>query len=504
MGASESKWSGGLRQLFVKADERVRAFVRMHVEADLRVFVSYRHEAGPGQAHRLASDLGAQLGQDRVFLDEQSIPEGAAFDEVITERVGLCDVLLAVIGPGWLGAEGRDAPRPGAEPAERRLDNPLDYVRREIEAALARRVPVIPVTTPGATLPDRGALPESLMPLLDHPALRVAIPRDDVWVVAIDSLARWLVAIADEKGKRDKEQQDAASDRSKLERAVEKARQRLDEVGAAAAAAEQNRAALEQQVPVARAELDDRRREAEPTRAGPGVRVFISHLEGDIDAAARLEHDLKERLPADRVSGTEPVPELGDAAAVIDARIACCDALIAIIGPGWQQALTAMGKSIDRRDHPMEVEIEAALKRGVPIIPVLTQRAALPEGDGLPERLKPLLSYQAMPLPDQFWEAAVERLLNRFDKIEAGIEQRERAVSSATARHRELELDLQRAAERRAGSETALATAKLKLAELEERVEQARTAEQRLHSEPADLSPAYLAGPPPPRTVMLD
>ncbi len=189
---------------------------------------------------------------------------------------------------------------------------------------------------------------------------------------------------------------------------------------------------------------------------------------------------------------------------MIGAEIARCDALIAIIGPGWQQALAAVGKSTDRRHHPMEVEIEAGLRRGVPIIPVLTQRAALPEGDGLPERLKPLLSYQAMPLPDQFWEAAIERLLNRFDKIEAGIEQRERAVSSATARHRKLELDLQTAAERHAESETALTAAKLRLSELEERVEQAQTAERRLHSEPADLSSAYLAGPPPPRTVVLD
>src|SRR5579863_5991970 len=200
MGAGNSKWPGALRQMFVKADERVRALVRLRADADLRVFVSYRHEAGPGQAHRLASDLGAQLGQDRVFLDAQSIPEGAAFDEVITERIGLCDVLLAVIGPGWLEATERDALRPGRDSPGRRLDNPSDYVRREIEAALVRRVPVIPVSTPGATLPDRDALPESLRPLLDHPALRIEIPRDDVWVVAIDSLARWLLAIADEKG----------------------------------------------------------------------------------------------------------------------------------------------------------------------------------------------------------------------------------------------------------------------------------------------------------------
>jgi hypothetical protein len=509
LGESEPRRFGRLKQVFDKADgllgkadQRLRTFVRAHIEADLRVFVSYRRMAGPGQAHRLATDLEAQLGEDRVFLDEQSIPEGAPFDDVINERVGRCDVLLAVIGPGWLEAEG-PAPASASEHRERRLDNPGDYVRREIEAALARRVPVIPVTTPGATLPDGDALPKSLRPLLDRAALRVEIPRDDVWVVAVDSLARWLLAIAEEKRTIDKEKHEAAVDRAKLERDAEKARQRLVESQTVAAAAEHTRATLEQQVPAAQGDLDRCRREAGPSRLGPGVRVFISNLGQDSVEAGKLEHDLKERLAPDRVFTSEPVPERAQAATVIKERIARCDALLAIIGPGWLDALDGEN-SLDHPADPVALEIEEALTRGVPIVPVLIRRAALPERDALPERLKPLLSHHAMPLPEQFWDAAVERLVARFEKIEAEIQQRERAVTSAAERHRELALDLQKAADKQAESQAAFAAAKLKVAELEEHVRQAQAREERLSVEPGDRNRAFLDGPPAPRTVVLD
>ena len=91
-----------------------------------------------------------------MFLDERAIGAGEDFDAVINERVGGADVLIAVIGPGWVDMQPR-------------LLDEGDYVRREIEAALGRRVPVIAVATPGATLPDVEELPESLRPMLARP-----------------------------------------------------------------------------------------------------------------------------------------------------------------------------------------------------------------------------------------------------------------------------------------------------------------------------------------------
>jgi hypothetical protein len=73
------------------------------------------------------------------------------------EEVAKCGVLLAVIGPNWLDA--RD------EHGNRRLDNPNDFVRIEIAAALQRSIPVIPLLLDGARIPKADELPEDLKEL---------------------------------------------------------------------------------------------------------------------------------------------------------------------------------------------------------------------------------------------------------------------------------------------------------------------------------------------------
>jgi hypothetical protein len=81
-----------------------------------------------------------------VFKDLDSIEPGDDFAEVITVAVQSCAVLLAVIGARWLAAAGPDG---------RRLDDPGDFVRLEIEAALARGVRVIPCWSTARGCPAR-------------------------------------------------------------------------------------------------------------------------------------------------------------------------------------------------------------------------------------------------------------------------------------------------------------------------------------------------------------
>ena len=52
----------------------------------------------------------------------------------------------------------------------RRLDNPSDFVRIEIGAALARDIPVVPVLIDGTPMPDVGLLPDDLKELVDRQA----------------------------------------------------------------------------------------------------------------------------------------------------------------------------------------------------------------------------------------------------------------------------------------------------------------------------------------------
>jgi hypothetical protein len=129
------------------------------------VFVSYRREDSRHLAERLYDRLVAQFGSGQVFKDVDSIPLGLDFREVLTERVGNCDVLIAVIGETWVSITGTNGLR--------RLDDPADFVRIEIETALSRRIPVIPVLVGNSSVPRAEELPENLRGLVYRNGLPV-------------------------------------------------------------------------------------------------------------------------------------------------------------------------------------------------------------------------------------------------------------------------------------------------------------------------------------------
>jgi TIR domain len=110
-----------------------------------RVFISYRRQESSGLAGRLYDRLAARFGDDRVFMDVDTIALGVDFAEVISQVVSSCEVLLAVIGPRWLTVTDEDG--------RRRLDDPDDLVRLEIAAALKRDIRVIPVLSRGHRFP---------------------------------------------------------------------------------------------------------------------------------------------------------------------------------------------------------------------------------------------------------------------------------------------------------------------------------------------------------------
>jgi len=469
--------AGGAGRAFGRLTAKLRELAGREA-GPLRVFVSYRREAGPGQAHHLATDLERYLGGEHVFLDERAIGAGEDFDAVINERVGGADVLLAVIGPGWVDMQPR-------------LRDEGDYVRREIEAALGRRVPVIAVATPGATLPDVDGLPESLRPMLARPALSVDIASDSLWIVAVDSLARWLLAIRDEKRRHDRELRRAVDERQDAERDLERGRDRHAAITTAAAAAAERVAGLEGELPAAREELARRRSEASPTRAGPGIRVFICHRAESEAEAARLAEDIGSRVGAERVGRSAPgaAPQGAQAASVTVA-----DALLAVIGPGWLAA---------GPDDSVAGEIEAAIGRGVPIIPLLTRHAALPGREELPESLRPLLGHQALMLPEQFWDAAVGRLVERLNEIDRAIARREHAVAVAQERCASLERELERAGRQAEEAGAAVVAAAERVSGLESSLAEAQERERELAADPPDANRAYLAGPPAPRALSM-
>lgn len=129
-----------------------------------KIFISYRREDSADVTGRLGERLREHFGDVNVFTDADDIPPGVDFRVHIEQAINQCDVLLAVIGKDWLGIKNAND--------ERRLDEPADFVRVEIESALKRGIPVIPLMVRGASVPEQCQLPGSIREL----AFRNALP----------------------------------------------------------------------------------------------------------------------------------------------------------------------------------------------------------------------------------------------------------------------------------------------------------------------------------------
>lgn len=119
----------------------------------LKIFVCHRREDTADVAGRIYDRLVLNYG---VLKGLDSIPLGVDFRDYLGRMVGECDVFLAVIGPHWLDAGGHTS----------RLHNPRDFVRIEIESALVRGIPVVPLFVGGASMPAEEDLPESIRPFV--------------------------------------------------------------------------------------------------------------------------------------------------------------------------------------------------------------------------------------------------------------------------------------------------------------------------------------------------
>ena len=148
---------------------KVRAMAESAAGSTGRIFISYRRDETAYPAGWLYDRLADHYGGGQVFKDVDSIELGDDFVQVITRAVGSCDVLLALIGEQWLTITDVHG--------QRRLDDPDDFVRLEIEAALARNVRIIPILVDGANMPRAHELPAGLASLVRRQALELSPSR---------------------------------------------------------------------------------------------------------------------------------------------------------------------------------------------------------------------------------------------------------------------------------------------------------------------------------------
>ncbi len=272
------------------------------------IFVSYRRDDSSGHAGRLFDKLLIHFGEDQIFMDIDTIEPGEDFVQVIEDAVGSCEILIALIGKRWLSS---------TDGTSRRLDNPNDFVRLEISAALNRDVRVIPVLVEGARMPRQQDLPDDLARLVRRHALEISDLRwhHDI-AQLINVIEKVLAKRAEARriaAEEEEERQRREAETRKLEAEPKreyKLRKRLENEEAGRGEAERRR----------QAEAERQKREAEEARqlAAELQKAVEKEKARATEAARRQAEDLRRReaeeatrrLAAERERRTKaPPPE---------------------------------------------------------------------------------------------------------------------------------------------------------------------------------------------------
>jgi hypothetical protein len=245
------------------------------------VFLSYRREDAGPYARSLQLQLSQRIPDAHIFMDLDSIEAGLPFAAVIRDALESCTVLVALIGRQWMTITDEDG--------RRRLDDPDDYVRFEIQMALKRGVRVIPVLVDGARPLRQQELPSGLEKLAGLNALELSYGRYQYDADRLyDLIQRELAPI--------REREEAAreeAERKARRKAERKARQKAERK----AREEAERLAREEE------QLRDKVREQEAT---PDIGAVVIHKERAEPVLGRAPDVSPAREQLFRLSDREP------------------------------------------------------------------------------------------------------------------------------------------------------------------------------------------------------
>jgi hypothetical protein len=141
--------------------------------------------------------------------------------------------------------------------------------------------------------------------------------------------------------------------------------------------------------------------------------VFISYRRSDAEGwAGRLSDSLRAHLGQVRIfRDIEDIPPGVDFIEYFTKAVGECDALIEIIGPDWLTVADASGRRrLDDPNDPIRLEVVAAIRRNIRVIPVLLEGATMPKAEDLPDDLQPLARRNAYPLSDSRWADDTKKL----------------------------------------------------------------------------------------------
>jgi formylglycine-generating enzyme required for sulfatase activity len=251
-----------------------------------KIFICYRREDTWIEAGRLFDNLGHHFGQAQLFMDIDNIALGDDFIDVIEDAVADCEILIAVIGPNWLSRAGEES---------RLLDNPDDFVRLEINAALNRNIRVIPVLVKGAGMPRKQDLPQELVKLARIQALTLSRPehwRNDVkrLITRIEEVLAERIVVQKEE-----EPQQQEAEEARIAAAAQAAEETRRQEEARIAAQQAEEARRQEEARIAAQKVEESRRQEEMRIAAQKAEEARRQEEARIAAQKAEEARQKEK-----------------------------------------------------------------------------------------------------------------------------------------------------------------------------------------------------------------
>jgi hypothetical protein len=142
--------------------------------------------------------------------------------------------------------------------------------------------------------------------------------------------------------------------------------------------------------------------------------IFVNYRRSDSEGeSGRLFDDLTSHFGAESIFMDVAAIEPGrDFRKAIDQSVAACSVLLAVIGREWLEAKDAAGdRRLEDPNDFVRIELASALRRDIPVVPVLVRGAKMPHADQLPDDLKDLAYRNAVELTHARWKSDVQVLI---------------------------------------------------------------------------------------------
>jgi hypothetical protein len=102
----------------------------------------------------------------------------------------------------------------------------------------------------------------------------------------------------------------------------------------------------------------------------------------------------------------------------IENMLASCAVMVVLIGQSWTTIPDKKGRRrLDQPDDLLRGEIAAALKRKIPVIPVLVEDAEMPDAEDVPEEIRGLTRRNAIELTHRRWDSDVQQVVKVIEKF---------------------------------------------------------------------------------------